>query len=346
MDSKPGWGSGKKNSPCPGIYINLADQFLPDAHVLAECAEAKAGAEAEADNVGGEPEDMPANQPLPSMVWREQCKDFIPRLLQRCGLEGPPATARLYFGGHAGFVTALQEAVNTIRQGTVDRCLVGGIDCCVEPAFLWAAVTNGLLKTAINPCGFHPGEAAAFLLLERLVDARSRKANALAILGETAIEQEAFNRLSDKLPQGAALATVLRQVLSRCAPNGSDVGLVIGDLNGDTARAMDWGYALVRLAAEVRLGELPLWLPAQSFGETGAATGPSGGMLGSARLAARLCPDRDHPDLASVGQRLPRGCPPGSRAGLRTARKINMAKKKTHYPEPTEWLIKARTEAS
>jgi hypothetical protein len=219
------------------------------------------------------PEPAPASSPLPSQLWRKECESLIPLLLGRYGLEIAPGGRRLYFGGHVGAVQAAQDAVTRIRQGEIDRCLVGGADCCIEPGFLKAAVGQGLLKTAQNPAGFLPGEAASFFLLEKLSDMALRKAECMAILGETDVESHEANRKSDNRPPGAALAQIIEELLSRPASRGKTVGLIIGDLNGTTQRASDWGNALVRLRGEHRLGSAPMWLSAQAFGETGAATG-------------------------------------------------------------------------
>jgi 3-oxoacyl-[acyl-carrier-protein] synthase-1 len=241
------------------IHVSLSDHFLLDAHARQRRAQAA--------------EDEDATEiPAPSNRWREQCADFIPKLLRDGGVERASAGQRLYFGGHAGIIEALNDAMQGIRQGAFERCVVGGIDCCLEPAFLVAAVNNGLLKTAANPCGFLPGEAAAFVLLERVSEARARGAPVAAVLGDMATEREATDRLADTPPRGSALAKTIRAVLPK-PDKGASVGLIIADLNGDTPRAMDWGYALVRLHDVFGSASLPTWLTAQAFGETGAATG-------------------------------------------------------------------------
>ena len=58
-------------------------------------------------------------------------------------------------------------------------------------------------------------------------------------------------------PQGIALAQTIDDVLSKLVNPSQEMGLSIGDLNGDNHRAMDWGYTLVRLQNKYRLGDLP-----------------------------------------------------------------------------------------
>jgi 3-oxoacyl-[acyl-carrier-protein] synthase I len=249
-----------------GLYLNLSDQFLVDADAVVRAEESRSRQI--------EPDEQAETPPLPSVAWQGQCKDFIARLLRRCDLEPTTAEARIFFGGHAGFIETVQSAIQGMRQGAFERCVVGGIDCCVEPAFLVAAVAKGLLKTAENPCGLLPGEAACFVLLEPLSRARSRGADILALVGNAATGREDFDCRSDRPPQGAALSRTIAKVLSVPSPEQRRIGLMIADLNGDAYRAMDFGCALVKLRRSFDMDQFPVWLPAQSFGETGAATGP------------------------------------------------------------------------
>ncbi len=69
---------------------------------------------------------------------------------------------------------------------------------------------------------------------------------------------------------GEGLAEAIGQALTQ---GPSSVGMVIGDQNGEVNRAMDWGFALARLGQSFPdLGELPVWNPAEAFGETGCAS--------------------------------------------------------------------------
>ena len=65
-------------------------------------------------------------------------------------------------------------------------------------------------------------------------------------------------------------------MIGRVVPDhGGRLGLFIGDLNGTERRALDWGHAIMRLRSKLESDlAVPLWLPAASFGDTGAAAGP------------------------------------------------------------------------
>jgi len=49
--------------------------------------------------------------------------------------------------------------------------------------------------------------------------------------------------------------------------------VVLADINGLECRSSDWGHALIHLRGSLGPFESDLWLPVDSFGETGAATG-------------------------------------------------------------------------
>jgi 3-oxoacyl-[acyl-carrier-protein] synthase-1 len=154
----------------------------------------------------------------------------------------------------------------------VDFCVVGGIDSRVEPRVLRAAARAGMLKTADVATGFLPGEAGAFFALERQ-GAGGRAAPAIAIRG-WATAHDPHHALADEPPDGAGLTQAVQDCLAQLdVDTQARIGLVVCDLNGEERRAIDWGYCLVRLQPQYRLGDRPLWLPSTSFGDTGCASG-------------------------------------------------------------------------
>jgi 3-oxoacyl-[acyl-carrier-protein] synthase-1 len=174
----------------------------------------------------------------------------------------------------------LARAVETLRSRSLERCIVGGIDSWVGEETLTQAHEMGLLRTPNRAVGRFPGEAAAFVLLERLDAARARGARVEALLGPVASTVEAGHRFSGRTLTGAALF----QAIASCFPGGArqadEVELSIVNLNGDEPRAREYGHTLLRLQ-EAGLSTSPRrWYVPEHFGEIGAATGASAICLG------------------------------------------------------------------
>ncbi|QRK12591.1 hypothetical protein JQX13_22715 [Archangium violaceum] len=193
---------------------------------------------------------------------------LLPELLTLHGLTVPPAARACFPGGAATFALALARAADLLRTRELERCVVGGVDSLVYGAALEDVYELGLVHTPESAVGFFPGEAAAFVLLERADAARAREARVEAWLGNVALEAEPFHRFSGEVPLGAAL----QRAAAACC-NGQQVGLVVANLNGDEWRARDFGTALLAMKEAGLPTEAPRWYPPASFGEVGAATG-------------------------------------------------------------------------
>jgi hypothetical protein len=233
-----------------GIVINISDRQLEDQQAAADAASS----------------DAPSEAKLPSEVWRERTSGLIDLLAASCGLAPFTSAHRLVYGGHTGFAQAMETALKYLRSGSVNRCIVGAIDSLVEPSVLRAAHSRGLLKTGSRPIGFLPGEAAGFLLLETDKDRSARRRAIGKVAGVS--RRNASGSRTDPPSKGKALARAIDDVLTD--PNT----LFIGDLNGQESRGVEWGYAQVDLTRRhPESQQYHVWLPAQHFGEIGAASG-------------------------------------------------------------------------
>ncbi len=247
-----------------GFALNLSDHFVLDADARAH-----------------------ADGPMPSVGWRRLTERLHVRLAEPRKLAPSPGQLVLRHGGHAGLAAAIRDATALMSSNQVDRCIVGAIDSRVEVGFLQAAARLSLLRTLDNPVGQIPGEAAAFLLLERPRDAKGAGLAVVATIAATALGAGPADLLAqDWSPSGGELADVLRSALD-AAPG---VAFSIGDLNGTPRRADEWGNALVRLRAGHVIPDLPAWFPAISFGDTGAASGAVGLCVSARAFARRYAP--------------------------------------------------------
>lgn len=200
-------------------------------------------------------------------------RELCARLMELAGLPIPPQNHGDAAWGHAGLAPVVRQAVHALRTGQWSRCLIGAIESLVEPDALEWLHEVRRLKSADKADGLLPGEAAAFLLLERFDEARRRGANILAVVTDAAAAEEPHHYLSGRpSTAGAQLEAVARVLSSDHGPTPAEVWL-ISDHNGETYRAHEWGCFLVRLAARfpsVRVNAS--WFPAASFGDTGAAS--------------------------------------------------------------------------
>jgi 3-oxoacyl-(acyl-carrier-protein) synthase len=229
----------------------------------------------------------PGDEPLPP-AFEEQVmgelgarreaveRRLIARLAALTKIAVVPAASRVVFGDEAGLVMALQEARRWLDQGTIDACIVGGIDSLVDPETLQALHALAIVKTPDQPVGRMPGEAAAMVLVE---DARKavyrRGTRPTAVLGGLALETEPKHRFATNAHTGKALYQSVRATLASLAPAEGAVDLVIGDLTGEEFRAREWGWARIRLAEKQLLPATVEWYPSLAFGAVGAAAGPA-----------------------------------------------------------------------
>ncbi|MBU8897966.1 hypothetical protein DRW03_32660 [Corallococcus sp. H22C18031201] len=200
---------------------------------------------------------------------------LIPAVLRSARLHATPKVQPLALG-ETGFMLALQDAHRQLEAGTIDSCIIGGVDSLMEPGLVDALDQLRLLKSPGNPVGLLPGEASAFILVERGDTAVRRGARILATMDAPHVDAEPVHRLSRNPALGGALVRCIRRTLASLGEPRDQALRVIAALNGDSYRATDWGHALVTLRAHGYLGDSPTWYPASSFGETGAASGPLG----------------------------------------------------------------------
>lgn len=188
------------------------------------------------------------------------------------------AATRVVARGHASGAVAIQRAVSEIASGERQRCVVGGLDGFADDGELARLDKGFRLRSERSADGYLPGEAAAFLVLERADSAAARGAQPLARIVAIGLAEEPHPHGSAEPSAAAGLCEAIRAALpgGRPAPHA----WVVSDQNGERHRAREWALASVRLDALVG-GDHELWHPAQNFGDTGAASVPL--------LAAMVC---------------------------------------------------------
>jgi 3-oxoacyl-[acyl-carrier-protein] synthase I len=161
-----------------------------------------------------------------------------------------------------------------LLEGDCRFCVVGASDSWLDPETLIELDETRRLKTEEIRDGFIPGEAAAFVVLERADTALQRHHPAYARCSEVSIAQESNTRDVDSVCTGQALAECLYPVTARLRRSSSPLRAVLCDLNGESYRATEWAYAYARVFRD-SANPCPRTLlhPADCIGDVGAATG-------------------------------------------------------------------------
>jgi 3-oxoacyl-[acyl-carrier-protein] synthase-1 len=235
-----------------GFHLNMSDHFIEQAYQ----AKLETGT-------------VPERFVYPDKNWKNEATQVLNLILSRSAVEIDPTERVLYCGGHTGFALAVEDARVKVRSGRIARCIVGAVDSCIGPRYLQAAASVRMLKTNDNPVGFSPGEGAAFVLVEKAGTGRRGAVSEIISVG---VAEDASHQFTEEPATGRGFASAVNNALSGGAPLAKP-SFVVADLNGTERRAMDWGHTIVRLQHKFAVGDLPLWLPAVSFGETGAAAG-------------------------------------------------------------------------
>ncbi|ATB41513.1 hypothetical protein CYFUS_006979 [Cystobacter fuscus] len=191
------------------------------------------------------------------------------RLLRHGGLALPVQNVSVLQAGHASGLLALQQASQFLQERRFQRTLVLGIDSLVDEDTLQWLASRRRLKTPEHPMGLMPGEAAAAVLLETGTEAARRNASLLGTLAAVGM-----GRTVGEARRGAESGRALTQAVRQAWPAGAPpVGDIYGDVNGEHARALEWGFAQSVLRETHPLERTHLHAPAECLGDTGAASG-------------------------------------------------------------------------
>lgn len=228
------------------------------------------------DDEGGGPTRWALHLSTPSLdrpgVDPDNAASFAEDVRERTllGLEIPEV--QVVSTGNTGVFASITGAITSLIQGRAQMCVVGGVDSLLHTPHLAALDDDGRLKTEATPVGLTPGEGAAFVVLERAEQARSRQARALARVTPPRLAVERQSPDGKAPGRGKAASQVLRQALADAPCPPDRIHRVLTDLNGERWRFLEWA-----IASNPALAGMPpdwrLWHPADCFGDVGAATG-------------------------------------------------------------------------
>lgn len=189
---------------------------------------------------------------------------LIAALTERAGLPIDPARSSIVHADRAGASTALMRAMS-MGTGPV---LVGAVDSFCEPAALRWLDERFMLHGLDVEDGFIPSEGAGFCVIG------PQRRDALARITFVAEQEEATD-----VNLGAAMSSLFARA--------GTLPWVLSDQNGESWRAIEWGFVATRQALHAHLDR-----PLLELGDVGAAAGMLLTNLACERWRRRFAPSR------------------------------------------------------
>lgn len=177
--------------------------------------------------------------------------------------------------GHAGGIIALDSAVTAFNRGSLDACIVAGVDSYMEPETLeWLEECDQLHGAGPlnNAWGFVPGEAAGAILVANPPLCLDLGLESLGKVRGIGIGRETKLIKTDSVCVGEGLTQAFRAALQSLLP-GEQIQNVFCDMNGDRYRADEFGFSVLRTKEKFRAAS-EFIAPADCWGDVGAAGGP------------------------------------------------------------------------
>lgn len=210
---------------------------------------------------------LPSPRPgLPENIGPELLKRVKRRYAKLFG------AAAAFNAGHAAGLLALQAACVKLNQGSLDACIVAGVDSWLEPETLeWLESCDQLHGAGPlnNAWGFIPGEAGAALLLVRAGFAQSLQQPVLATVLGVGIANEPKRIKTETVCVGEGLTEAFRSALTSL-PQGAVVSDIYCDMNGEPYRADEFGFTTLRMKEHFESAS-GFHAPADCWGDVSAA---------------------------------------------------------------------------
>lgn len=203
---------------------------------------------------------------LPAEQDRERVCRAIQAELQQAG---HAIELRFMAEGNAIGVAAIQQAIEQLRRGATEVAAVMGVDSYLGPEQLETIDDAGRLHSVNNSWGFTPGEGAGALLLTTGGVLQRHDLVPLAQVAAVAIGSESKLLGTKTVCIGEGLTQAFRGAISEL----DKVHHSYCDLNGETYRADEFGFAVCRTGEGFHdAGSFNA--AAECWGDVGAASVP------------------------------------------------------------------------
>lgn len=173
---------------------------------------------------------------------------------------------RFYTKGRSAFFFALEAAIQSLNSSECDVAIVGATDSLCTPDILQKFDEEQRLLGPLISDGIIPGEGAAFVSLERCVEA----ARALVLCNYTGVEPKHF--MQDEANLGQGLSMILKMLSRHPACYGRRTDLFYTSETGERFWSEELSFACLRNAS-IMPEPFTRIMAAEAFGDMGAATG-------------------------------------------------------------------------
>lgn len=209
---------------------------------------------------------------------------IIGPLFDKVDKELHAAPMQMVFGDRVAFARVLKKAQDVLAEGKAKHCLIMTADSFLNEETLYELLRENHIKTSDNPVGFIPGEGAAMVLLSRSPAESRGKQPSPALFIDVAVDNTQVELNDDsedesdnhalQVWQDGKLIQLIRSVLNSKYEDQLFPQLAL-DLNGNEGRALEYGLTQVALKRDYpKSAMLSDIVPALSFGEVGAMSGP------------------------------------------------------------------------
>jgi len=194
------------------------------------------------------------------------------------GLAAEISEVKIFMQGHAAGLAAFATAVQQIRQGMFEVCLIGGVESYFQPDTMEWLDANRQLANMVSRSGFVPGEGAGFCLLmnERVSDLVGLKPLTRLLTVAVGRETKLIKTPVDCLGEG--LTATVKEAVTCLRPPAEKIADVICDINGERYRSEEWGFVCLRLSQYFD-DPTAYKSPSDCWGDMGAASGVLFAML-------------------------------------------------------------------
>jgi len=196
------------------------------------------------------------------------------------------ARSRAEWTGRAGGALAVGEAVREVQSGNADFVLAGGVDSYFDLKLLAELDFQKRTQGETHPDGFVPAEGAAFVLVTTPAAAKRAGLTTSHKIFPAAKGFEVGHLASKETYSGEGLSEAIRDFFKE-NPIAEPIAEVYASMNGERHWAKEWGTANMRYRSKLENAKLNL--PAEFFGDVGAAFAPVATAVAIQRLKNGFC---------------------------------------------------------